>query len=360
MTSDYIYVNDRQISTKDPIPYNPSIHPLKSKHYTGPRINSFETLRLKIEWIHGVGRYEILDQPYVSSKTKIKLRCDLHGEFQKHPSHLMHKGMGCPVCGSIRGGAKNTITTEDFVKNAVRVHGDKFSYHETHYKHHSSPVRIYCNHCKESFNQTPNAHIQSKYGCPLCVSRNSTSRQLMNLKLWVDECERIHKSKYSYDKVDYAGASKKVCITCPLHGDFYQLAGSHKRGHGCPSCATMCMFTGNERRFINAILYIVKMSSKYEEFLKVGVTTNNVHRRIKAINKQCSVKYDYEVIMLKESSLDVIIDAEQTVHLDKRLVSLSPIETFSGQRECYDLSEETVILEIIGSFFEVKVNPPSL
>lgn len=37
---------------------------------------------------------------------------------------------------------------------------------------------------------------------------------------FIKECILIHGNKYSYEKVDYQGANKKVCIICPKHGEF--------------------------------------------------------------------------------------------------------------------------------------------
>lgn len=44
-----------------------------------------------------------------------------------------------------------------------------------------------------------------------------------------------HGSFYGYSKVFYVNAETKVCIICPLHGEFYQTFHNHLN-HGCPSC----------------------------------------------------------------------------------------------------------------------------
>lgn len=46
-----------------------------------------------------------------------------------------------------------------------------------------------------------------------------------------------HGGKYSYDKTVYKNYGDKVIITCPIHGDFLQVAKSHLRGHGCRKCS---------------------------------------------------------------------------------------------------------------------------
>lgn len=46
----------------------------------------------------------------------------------------------------------------------------------------------------------------------------------------------IHNGKYTYLKSEYKNAYTEVCITCPIHGDFYQTPHSHLRGRGCKKC----------------------------------------------------------------------------------------------------------------------------
>ena len=53
---------------------------------------------------------------------------------------------------------------------------------------------------------------------------------------FVVKARKKHGYKYGYDKVNYKGNGKKVMITCPIHGDFPQIASSHLNGQGCPKC----------------------------------------------------------------------------------------------------------------------------
>ena len=46
----------------------------------------------------------------------------------------------------------------------------------------------------------------------------------------------IHHNLYEYHKVEYKGVNKKVCIVCPVHGDFWQTPNNHLFGAGCPTC----------------------------------------------------------------------------------------------------------------------------
>ena len=53
---------------------------------------------------------------------------------------------------------------------------------------------------------------------------------------FIEKAKQVHGDKYDYSNVKYVGANNKVCITCPKHGNFYQIAAGHLRGQNCPIC----------------------------------------------------------------------------------------------------------------------------
>lgn len=53
---------------------------------------------------------------------------------------------------------------------------------------------------------------------------------------FVNEANKIHGGKYRYTKTSYVNKRTKVCITCPTHGDFWQMPYSHLQGCGCKKC----------------------------------------------------------------------------------------------------------------------------
>ena len=53
---------------------------------------------------------------------------------------------------------------------------------------------------------------------------------------FIIEARKVHGGKYDYSKTIYEGSLKKLCIICPQHGEFWQIADVHLRGAGCPQC----------------------------------------------------------------------------------------------------------------------------
>lgn len=172
---------------------------------------------------HG-DKYDYSKVEYINSQTKVCIICPVHGEFWQWPNDHI-RGVGCRFC---YGNEK--MTTEEFIKRAKKVHGDKYDYSKVEYKgNNKSKVCIICPVHGE-FWQRPNDHL-SGYGCLYCGNNiiKTTER-------FIEESKKVHGNKYDYSKVEYNGARKKVCIICPEHGEFWQEPINHLHGASCPYC----------------------------------------------------------------------------------------------------------------------------
>jgi hypothetical protein len=121
-------------------------------------------------------KYDYSKVEYVNSRTKVKIICPEHGEFEQLPSsHL--QGNGCPKCAR--------------------------EWTDAHKK----------NHC-----------ISSQ------KSRGMTTEQ------WIERAKQVHGDKYDYSLTVYVNQRTNVKIICPIHGVFEQKADSHIRGNSCRLC----------------------------------------------------------------------------------------------------------------------------
>ena len=192
--------------------------------------------------IHG-DKYDYSKVNYVNARTKVCIICPVHGEFWQLPSLHIGQKCGCPLCN---GTFKKTKTM--FVEEARKVHGDKYDYSKVKYENIKKKVCIICTEHGE-FWQTPYEHLAG-HGCPKCSGR---------MKLTRDEFEQrareIHGDKYDYSKVEYVNNSTKVCIICPEHGEFWQTASEHLRGHGCPKCGQLLV---SKKKQISFDVYLTR------------------------------------------------------------------------------------------------------
>lgn len=60
---------------------------------------------------------------------------------------------------------------------------------------------------------------------------------------FIERAKEIHGDRYDYSKVVYKNVRDKVCIICPIHGEFYQTPNIHFRGNGCSECSGKAKLT---------------------------------------------------------------------------------------------------------------------
>ncbi len=191
--------------------------------------------------IHG-NKYDYSKVEYTgNNKTKVCIICPTHGEFwQKPNSHL--NGHGCLACwvDERQTFLRNKLgfTKDEFIEQAKKIHGNKYDYSKVEYINSSTKVCIICPTHGE-FWQTPDAHLQGQ-GCPICGSekRHETIKSKLGFtkEQFIEKAKKIHGDKYDYSKVEYVNSNTKVCIICPIHGEFWQRPSGHLDGHGCPIC----------------------------------------------------------------------------------------------------------------------------
>lgn len=200
---------------------------MMAMHYTT------ETFIEKAKTVHG-DKYDYSKVDYVNSTTKICIICPKHGEFwQKPSSHL--QGHGCPKCATDAGIEFQKSNTEEFIKKAREIHGDRYDYSKVNYVNNHTKVCIICEKHGE-FWQKPSAHL-SGGNCYKCGKESMGKSQSMTKKEFIERARKIHGEKYDYSKVEYLGANTKVCIICPEHGEFLQTPSAHINGkEGCPVC----------------------------------------------------------------------------------------------------------------------------
>lgn len=57
---------------------------------------------------------------------------------------------------------------------------------------------------------------------------------------FIERAKEIHGDKYNYTKVSYINARTKVCIICPIHGEFWQTPDNHvNKLVNCPRCSSV-------------------------------------------------------------------------------------------------------------------------
>lgn len=178
----------------------------------------------KARLVHG-NLYDYSKLVYTKSLDKICIICPEHGEFwQVAASHL--QGIGCKKCFY----KNKTLTTEDFIEKAKRIHGNKYDYSKFIYTHNKNKSIVIC-HKHGEFFTSYDIHLKGSI-CPKC----NLEERALTTEAWINKANQIHDFKYDYSKVEYINCRTKIEIGCFDHGPFWQIPQNHLSGTGCPSC----------------------------------------------------------------------------------------------------------------------------
>lgn len=146
------------------------------------------------EWIERAKQvhpqYDYSRVVYKDNKTPVEIICKEHGSFFPCPNNFLKSPIGCPKCNDIRKHNDYTKTTEQFIKDAIKVHGTKYDYSLVKYHDKTEKVCIICPEHGE-FWQSPSVHLRG-CGCQKCVNKNQTI-------LWERLCKEFKDEEILYE-----------------------------------------------------------------------------------------------------------------------------------------------------------------
>ncbi len=156
-----------------------------------------------------------------------------------------------------------------FIDKANEKFNNKFDYSKVEYVNAKTKVIIICPIHGE-FLQTPDKHIQSKFGCPECSkkfkdtskcienAKKAASSRVLSKEEYISRANEKWGNKYSYIINDWKGlCDSTIKVICPIHGEFETNARNHilqNNKTGCPHC-------GKEQ-------WIEQKTENYDEVIK--------------------------------------------------------------------------------------------
>ena len=141
------------------------------------------------------------------------------------------------------------LTTEEFIRRARSVFGDKYDYSQTVYTTRREKVTVTCRE-HGPFEVYPMNHLRGVGGCPKCRIRFS------DLASFIAEAKRRYGDKYTYEKALYVNSHTPLTVTCPVHGDFSVTPGNFLLDGidcGCPKCRREASRTTKDEFITRAI-----------------------------------------------------------------------------------------------------------
>lgn len=214
--------------------------------------------------------------------SKITVICPIHGEFKvlahNHISNKKNVG-GCPKCSEIRTYDNLMKESEEKLINFIKNKwGDLYSFDKFIYKGDKEKITLICPKHGE-FSVRPN-NLKHSYGCPKCSVETIYSRKYnspTNNEGFIKRSKKIYGDKYDYSKTEYINSHTKVCIICPEHGEFWQLAYNHLHGYGCPKCGQKYQ---KKRKIVMQYSLndeLIREWLNMDEIIANGITTHPSH-----------------------------------------------------------------------------------
>jgi len=262
---------------------------------------------------------------YVRNNDKVIITCKKHGDFEQAPNkHL--SGRGCAKCSG-----NHNYSTDEWVQEAIGVHGDCYGYDRAVYIRNKDKVIITCKKHGD-FEQESASHLSGK-GCAKCGKESMAIKISQEAKdNFIERSRAVHGDRYDYGRVVYVRAHDKVIIICANHGDFEQRPNDHLKGNGCPSCP---------RRYDHpANLYLMRNGLGK---VKVGYSID-VDARISKLNRDAPFEAELlEMWTLPDTPTVRKIEGKVHRKLAKYHAGLSG---FDGASEWFNVSHERAKKEI--------------
>lgn len=217
---------------------------------------------------------------YKGDAINVKIECFKHGIFNQSPSNHL-RGQGCYKCSILKTIRRMVKTTEQFIIEAIEIHGDKYKYDKVNYIKNNIKVEIKCN-VHGYFYQTPSDHLSGK-DCRKCGNEKIRKNQQKNPAGW--------------NITNWNNAAKK------------------------------------SKHFDSFKVYIIRCWNEEEEFYKIGRTFLKTSRRFYS---KKGMPYKYEILneIIFDNAKDAF-DKENYLKRENKENKYIPLIKFHGMYECF-------------------------
>lgn len=128
------------------------------------------------------------------------------------------------------------LTNEDFIQRAKEIHGDKYDYSFTDYKHSLEKVKVICKKHGQFFIK-PSNHINNKQGCPLCGRESCIKALSTSFDNFISRIKDIEGfENYNFSSANFPSLKDTINVVCKLHGPYKTTPRNILRHNGCWCC----------------------------------------------------------------------------------------------------------------------------
>lgn len=159
-------------------------------------------------------------------KTKVKCLCGCGNIYTPTIRELM-KGSSCFNCGIRNGRLKTLKSTQEFIIDLYRVHGDNLTLAEGQvYDGSKLRMRFICSiHPEESILMTPNQVLGGRKGCHKCAKKKNNKGELLLGKILLDKYINVETQK-AFEGLKY---KQRLKFDFMINDKLIELDGDHHR-----------------------------------------------------------------------------------------------------------------------------------
>lgn len=129
---------------------------------------------------------------------------------------------------------KKQLTTEEWVGQARKTHGQLYDYSKVRYTKYGCKVVIGCPE-HGYFEQTEYNHRNGS-GCPKCGVDARAKKRAHDFGSFLAKAREVHGATYEYPEQAVTNNRDTVTVVCQVHGPFQQKVAVHLNGQGCRKC----------------------------------------------------------------------------------------------------------------------------
>ena len=233
-------------------------------------------------------------------------------------------------------------TTEEFIKMAREVHGEKYDYSKVDYKNKDTEVCIICPIHGE-FWQRPHNHVTGKQGCPECGKKYAKEWQKNNHSKFLEKIKEKYGDKFSFPYIDteYENNKSRVTVKCNVCSNTFVRRPNElictKMDEVCPQCRKnqsidsksytyeeLCNFQ-NANKIVpfegkkhknEHVTLICEKHGAYESLVKSVINGKSNCKLCSLDNAVSKIKLDYSVLekRFKDMYGDSITPIPETYH----------------------------------------------
>lgn len=170
----------------------------------------------------------------------------------------------------------------------------------------------------------------------------------MNELQFKEDIKLKYNNKYNLSNIWFRTMYYKICIKCPIHGDFIITPDMLYNRRGCPICKDKPLKLKTKEPFIinsvdienciadedKSLIYCIKLVHREtnETFIKVG-KANNLKTRFSVLH------FDVTPLVLHQVDRNEALRIEKDLHILLKEYKYKPKVNFCGKTECYLLDK---------------------